>query len=246
MQKDRQTSLNRTIIKILILLCATVMLSGWSQTPPAPPNDKIAVIRPYEKIVKNKGVLGIYSTAACPQTTSGRIICINNIEPPTVDDVNKRFGKSTTPFFMKRFYLITELRQEKQLHKNGASVLLLVEPNTEEKTSFVGVSTEFLGRLLLTALAVVTKTNTYNTNSGAVVAGSTGAYKYTSNGEQALQTNVTTVQQNGYMVTALRENAAKTSFVREVLHCPSEVENDMWACLSVVAIALDAATSNSN
>jgi hypothetical protein len=232
---------NLLVVLILISLMTTIL--GCASLPSLPTNSTIAVIRPYEKMVGDKPVLGVYSTA-CPKTPGGRVICVNDVQFPTPDEMSKRFGFTGLSYFPKRFQLIQENRKENILLKNGAAVALIVEPKQETQTSFAGFSTEFMGHLMLAAMSVVTKTNSYDTKSGAFVSGATGAFKYTNSGEQAIKTKTDTVQQKGYMVSALRIDAKKNALVREIIYCPEAVENDLWACLSVVAVALEEATAN--
>lgn len=229
-------------VKFMFML-VSIMIAACASVPSLPLNSTIAVIRPYEKIVGNKLILGIYSTA-CPKSPGGRVICANDVQLPTPEDVNNRFGYTGDFYFSKRFQLIQEMRREDILHKNGAAVALLVGPKEEKQTSFAGFSPEFLGHMMLTAMSVVTKSNAYDTNAGAFISGTSGAFKYTSSSGQAIKTKTNTLQQNGYMVSALRIDAKKNNIVREIIYCPKEVENDKWACLSVVAIALETATSN--
>ena len=244
MLKVKSVFSNQILNKVLMLVSLTTVISGCASLPSLPTNSTIAVVRPYEKMVGNKPVLGVYSTASCPKTPDGRVICVNDIQPPTPEDVNKRFGYTGLDFFSKRFQLIQEMRKEQVLVKNGAAIALFADSKQDRQTSFTGFSTEFLGHLMLTAMSVVTKTNAYNTNSGAFVSGATGAFKYTSSGEPAIKTTTNITQKQGYMVWALRIDAKKNKLVNEVIYCPEAVENDKWACLSVVAIALEAATTN--
>jgi hypothetical protein len=228
------------------LLCFNAVVfsfTGCASLPSLPANSTIAIIRPYEKVEGDKPVLGVYSSA-CPKTPGGRVLCVNDVAMPTIAEVNDKFGYSGISYFSNRFQLIQERRKEKILDKNGAAIALLVEPKQETQTSVAGFSTEFMGQLMLTAMSVLTKTNAYNTNSGAVVSGATGAFMYTHGSEQAIKTKTDTIMQNGYMVSALRMDAKKNTLVREIIYCPEAVENDRWACLSVVAVALEEATTN--
>jgi hypothetical protein len=243
MLKVKSVFLNLVLNKVLMLVLTTV-ISGCASLPSLPTNSKIAILRPYEKMVGNKPVLGVYSTASCPKTSDSRIFCVNDVQLPTPEDINKRFGYTGLGFFSKRFQLIQEMRKEQVLDKNGAAIALFADSKQDKQTSFTGFSTEFLGHLMLTAMSVVTKTNAYNTNSGAFVSGATGAFKYTSSGEPAIKTTTNITQKKSYMVWALRIDAKKNKLVNEVIYCPEAVENDKWACLSVVAVALEAATAN--
>lgn len=54
----------------------------------------------------------------------------------------------------------------------------------------------------------------------------------------------TNMHQKGYIVSALRIDAKKNGLVRKIIYCPEAVENDKWACLFVVAVALEEATTS--
>jgi hypothetical protein len=227
--------------KGLIFIGVTCSLFGCASLPSIPTNSTIAVVRPYEKVVDGKPVMGIYSTASL-KTPGGRVLCVNDIQPPTIEDMKKRFEWIGMDYLSK----YAQLRQERQrdiLLKNGASIALWVGPKTETQTSFTGFSTEFLGNLMLVAMSAVTKTNAYNTTSGAFVSGATGAYQYTGSGEEAIKSKTEIIQKNGYMVSAMRIDEKSHKLLWETVHCPEAVENDKWACLSVVAMALEAATN---
>jgi hypothetical protein len=189
----------------------------------------------------DKPVQGIYSSLACPKTPDSRVICTNDVQLPTVAEVNKKYPNSGFLFFSRRFQMIQENRTEDILRKQNVEVALIAVSKQEKETSFAGFSTEFMGHLLLTAMSIVSKSNAYNTNSGAFISGATGAQRYTDNREDAMKTTTTVVQKPGYMVQTLRFDRIKNHPVYEDILCPKEVEQDQWACLTVVATALEAA-----
>ena len=227
-------------MEMLFLITAIIacILSGCAGAGPTiPPDKNIALLRPYEKMVDNKPVLGRYS-GACIQNP-GRIVCVNDVTP-TFDDVKKRFDWVSLEYLWR---LRDEWRIDRILKPNNAFLLLYAVPKKEVHNSFVGFSSEFLGHIMLTTLSAVTKTNMYNNNpTGSFVSGATGAYPYLSSGEAAIKTKQTVEDKQGYMVTA-RWVDKRGLFVAQSINCPAEVENDQWMCLTSVALALEQASA---
>ena len=233
----------------LMALAAVVLsLVGCASFPNLPPNSKITVVRPDKTIVDGKPVMNVYSTATL-KTPGGRVVCVNDAQWPTLADMEKRYGNSEKidgywyGYSTKQMQLYQEWQKESLLLKNGASIALFARQKMNTKTSFTGISTELLGNLMLVAMSAVTKTNAYNTNSGAFVSGATGAFKYSGGGDDAIQTKTETIQQQGYVISTMQIDEKKDKLVWESISCPEEVQNDPWACLSVVALALEAATA---
>ncbi len=230
---------------LLALIAVVVSLAGCASLPTLQPNSRIAVVRPYETTNKRIAALGIYSTATL-KTPDGRVLCVNDAKWPTLAEMNKRYGSSDLSgyeYFTKQMQLYQEWQKEQLLLKNGAVIALFARPKQETKTSFTGISSQLLGNLMLVAMSAVTKTNAYNTSSGAFVSGATGAYKYSGGSGDAIQTKTETIQQQGYVISTMQIDEKKDKLVWESISCPEEVQNDPWACLSVVALALEAATT---
>lgn len=223
-------------MKLYFAMILSLLLYSCSIVPTIPPDKNIVLVRPYEKMVGNKPVLGRYS-GACIQNP-GRIVCVNDVYP-TLDDVKKRFDWVSLEY---QWRLRDEWRIDQLFKPNNAAVMLFTAPKKEVHTSFVGFSSEFLGHIMLTTLSVVTKTNMYNNNpTGSFVSGATSSYPYLSSGEEAIKTKRSEEDRQGYMVTA-RWIDKRGFWVAESINCPTEVEKDKWLCLSSVALALEHAS----